>query len=60
MIEILKKLLSREFLTTMIVIVAIIIISIQNNWSAEVTAAALTGSGAVYVWGRTRQKQNGG
>ena len=53
------KLLSREFLTTIIVITAVVILALNDKLTTELIVALL-GANGVYVWSRTRVKQANG
>ena len=51
--------LSREFLTTIAVLVAIVFLAMNDKLTTELTVALL-GTNGVYVWSRTRVKQTNG
>ena len=55
----LDKVLSREFLTTIIVIAAVVILALNDKLTTELIVALL-GANGVYVWSRTRVKQTDG
>jgi hypothetical protein len=58
-LDLLKKLLSREFLITIVVLIVLTILALSDKLTTDLMAA-LTTSGGVYVWSRTRVKQTNG
>ena len=51
--------LSREFLTTIVVLAAIVFLAMNDKLTTELTVA-LIGVDGMYVWSRTRVKQTNG